>query len=139
MKQPAKRINEGGASDGIIELMCDACAGLGVFRAQRMFGGHGLWLDDFFFAILIDGTLYFKVSDATRSRYEAEGMQPFSYETKAGRRVLTSCWRIPERLYDDSDEMPHWIREAVAAARDKKKPQRKSTARRRERRRGQGG
>lgn len=108
------------ANDAVIELLSETLEREGTFKAQRMFSGHGLYLDGLFFAILIGGILYFKTSDETRPRFEAEGMAPFGYDTRTGRRVLTSHWRVPEWLYDEPDEMLLWARAAVAAARAKK-------------------
>jgi TfoX/Sxy family transcriptional regulator of competence genes len=34
--------------------------------------------------------------------------------TKNGKRTLTSYWRLPDRLYDDADELAQWARQALA-------------------------
>lgn len=105
------------AIPAIVELLQDVLNGAGLFKSRRMFGGHGLYLDGTFFAILDDGVLFFKVSDATRFAYEAEGMGPFTYQTKTGEHALNSYWRLPERLLDEPDELRVWVRNAVGAAR----------------------
>ncbi len=51
--------------------------------------------------------------------FEAEGCGPFGYDTKHGRRVLTSYWRLPERLYDEPEELARWARLALGVARAK--------------------
>ena len=38
-------------------------------RAQRMFGGVGIYSGDAFFALIADNTLYFKVDDSNRADY----------------------------------------------------------------------
>lgn len=105
------------AIPAIVELLQDILNGAGLFKSRRMFGGHGLYLDGIFFAILDDGVLFFKVSDATRFAYEAEGMGPFTYQTKTGEHALNSYWRLPERLLDEPDELRQWVRSAASAAR----------------------
>jgi DNA transformation protein and related proteins len=105
------------ANDGIIELLKDVLAPLGEITARGMFSGHGLYLDGLFFALLFDGTAYFKVSDETRADYETEGMGPFTYDTSHGQHALKTYWRLPERLYDDPEEMIQWARAALHAAR----------------------
>ena len=105
------------ANQQIVELLHDVLAPLGHVTARRMFGGIGVYLDGLFFALLFDGTAYFKVSEDTRAAYEAEGMGPFTYETDHGEHALKSYWRLPERLYDEPDEMIVWARAALQVAR----------------------
>ncbi|MEZ5900456.1 MAG: TfoX/Sxy family protein [Hyphomicrobiaceae bacterium] len=116
------------ANDSVIELLDEVCAPLGAFKARRMFGGHGLYLDGVFFAILDDGVLYFKTSEDTRERFEAEGMSAFTYESKSGTHALVSYWRVPERLFDEADELADWVSQAVKAARTKPSATRRAAA-----------
>ncbi|KAB2847935.1 MAG: TfoX/Sxy family protein [Hyphomicrobiaceae bacterium] len=81
-----------------------------------MFSGAGVMLDGVMFALIADDTLYFKVDERTRGRFESEGMGPFSYATKNGDNVLLSYYRAPERLYDEPDEMLVFAREAAGTA-----------------------
>ena len=48
--------------------------------------------------------------------FEREGLAPFTYATKNGTRGVMSYRRMPERLYDDPEELVVWAREALAAA-----------------------
>ena len=48
--------------------------------------------------------------------FQREGLAPFSYATKNGEHKLTSYWRMPDRLYDDTEELARWARDAQAAA-----------------------
>ncbi len=105
------------ANPAIVELLQEVLNGSGTFKARAMFGGHGLYFDGTFFAILDDGVLYFKVSDRTRPGFEAEGMGPFTYRTKGGEQALNTYWRVPERLLDEPDDMRAWVQNAVGAAR----------------------
>ena len=56
------------------------------------------------------------------SRFSEEGSRPFSYmQTRTGKVVtVNSFWRLPERLYDDPDELAAWTRAAVAVAQRQK-------------------
>lgn len=110
----------------IVELLADVLRREGLFRAKRMFGGHGLYLDGQFFAILDGDKLYFKVDKTTQSHFEKEGMSPFTYETKTATHALWSYWRVPERLFDEPDELITWVRHAVGAARASTGPQKAS-------------
>ena len=67
--------------------------------------------------LILRGTLHFKVDDGNRAAYQAEGMEPFSYEARGKRREIGAYWRVPERLFDEPDEMLDWARAALAAGR----------------------
>ncbi len=97
--------------------------GLGGVSIRRMFGGAGIFRNGLMFALVADETLYFKVDDTTRARFEAEGATPFQY-TKKGKQMSLAYWRAPEHLYDEPDEMIEWAREAfeVAMRADAAKP-----------------
>ena len=75
---------------------------------RRLFGGAGLYADGVMFAILSKDVIYLKADDGTRAAFEREGCAPFSYQAKGGKRAIMSYWRMPERLYDDPDELAVW-------------------------------
>lgn len=90
----------------------------GPVSIKRMFSGFGLYAEDVCFAVFLRGELFIKTDPSTIPRFEAEGSTPFSYsQTKSGKViVVNSFWRLPERLYDEPDELVGWTREAVRAA-----------------------
>jgi DNA transformation protein and related proteins len=102
-----------GSFDTIVELF----AGFGPVTICRMFGGSGVFADGLMIALVVDGVIFLKADAVTIPPFEREGMAPFSYGTKRGTRTLTSYWRMPERLYDDADELAGWARRAMDAAR----------------------
>jgi DNA transformation protein and related proteins len=83
---------------------------------RRLFGGAGLYADGVMFAILSKDVIYLKADDGTRAAFEREGCAPFSYRARAGQRAIMSYWRMPERLYDDPDELAVWAERALAVA-----------------------
>ncbi|HVY58679.1 MAG TPA: TfoX/Sxy family protein [Xanthobacteraceae bacterium] len=110
----------------------DLFAGFGPVTVRRMFSGAGLYRDGTIFALVIDDVIYLKTDDQTRGAFEEEGLRPFSYVARGERRVLTSYWRMPDRLYDDPDELVRWASAALEAsrraARTPKRARRKSGA-----------
>jgi DNA transformation protein len=106
------------ANEGLLEILKDALGRLGTVDGRRMFGGLGVYFDGTFFAIIDDGVLYFRTSEATRPNFEAEHSHAFTYATKNGPAALQSYWRVPERLLDDPDNLRDWANDAVAAAHD---------------------
>jgi DNA transformation protein and related proteins len=68
------------------------------------------------FALIVNDALYLKADDQTKTAFEDEGLQPFTYDTKNGKRTVMSYWRAPERCLDDPDEMRDWARRAYGVA-----------------------
>jgi DNA transformation protein len=116
------------SSADFIEFLKDQLSGLGHVTSRRMFSGAGIYCDGVIFALVLRDTLYFKVNDGNRAVYEAEGLAPFSYEARGRTVEIRAYWRVPERLFDDPDEMVAWARAALAAghrAEARKRPKRK--------------
>ena len=98
------------------DFLHELFAPFGAIDIKRMFGGFALSADGLTFALVMRDQLYLKADAETMSWFELEGSAPFSYEAKGRPRVLTSYWRMPERLYDDPDETAEWARAALAVA-----------------------
>jgi len=116
-------------TEGTIEFLSDILAPLGQITARRMFGGAGIYCDGIIFGLLIEDILYLKADAGSIPAFEAEGMAPFTYDTRHGAKAVMSYWRAPERLYDEPDEFVEWARRAIAvsmAAPVKKEPKSKS-------------
>jgi len=96
----------------IVELF----AAFGPVAVRRMFGGAGVYAAGVMFALIADGVIYLKADPQTTPAFEHEGLKPFTYAAKGRKLVSMSYWRIPDRLYDDADELASWAREAVMAA-----------------------
>jgi DNA transformation protein len=96
----------------IIELF----AAFGPVSVRRMFGGAGIFCDGLMIGLVADGVVYLKADGHSVPAFEAEAMGPFTYG-KAEKRVVMSYWRMPDRLYDDPDELARWAVDALAAAR----------------------
>jgi DNA transformation protein len=98
--------------DFLIELFAD----FGPVTIRRMFSGFGVSADGTNFALALRGGLYLRADGETIPRFEAEGSKPFSYQTRARTVIVGSYWQLPERLYDDPEELAGWARAALAAA-----------------------
>src|SRR5262249_54482139 len=104
------------ASDSFAEFLREQLAPLGEISMRRMFGKTGVFCDGVMFAMVTENTLYFRVDDQNRETFrEAEGSPPLNYEKK-GELIGLSFWRVPERLYDEPEELAQWARAALAAA-----------------------
>ncbi|MEX0753126.1 MAG: TfoX/Sxy family protein [Xanthobacteraceae bacterium] len=101
----------------------------GPVTVRRMFGGAGIYAGDTMFALMADGIIFLKADERAIPTFEQEGLTPFTYSAKKGNRVVMSYWRMPDRLYDDPDELARWAKDALAAARRAavSQPRRKSS------------
>ncbi len=101
--------------DDFAAYCLELLSALGSARTRRMFGGHGLYVDDVFIAIAIGGQLYLKADAQTRPQFEAAGCTPFVYG-KAAQAVALSYWSAPEEATESPALMLPWARLAQAAA-----------------------
>lgn len=103
-------------SDGLLDHCLELLSAAGRPRSRRMFGGHGVYLDDLFVAIVVSDRLYLKTDDLTRPRFEAAGSQPFVYSRQGGEQAVMAYWTAPEEAMDAPDTMLPWARLALGAA-----------------------
>ena len=94
----------------------DLFAPFGKISVRRMFGAEGLFRDGLMFGIVQEERLYFKTSEESRRAFIAEGTGPLFYKFKNAEGILTSYYELPDRLYDDPDELAEWARIAFAVA-----------------------
>lgn len=103
------------ARDDFADHCAELLSGTGVVRRRRMFGGHGLYLDGLFVAIVADERLYLKADAASATAFEAAGGRRFEYEG-SGRRVQLQYWTPPDEALDSPALMQPWARRALQAA-----------------------
>jgi DNA transformation protein len=68
------------------------------------------------FGLVADERVYLKVSDANRADFEAEGAGPFVWVTPDGKEMMMSYFELPDRLYDDPEELKVWAMKALDVA-----------------------
>lgn len=93
----------------------DLLSGLTGVSARAMFGGYGLYRHETFFGIIAGDVLYFKVSEASRKKYEAAGSKPFSYDSKTGRKVMKSYFEVPAEVLEHPKAAVQWAAEACGS------------------------
>ena len=101
--------------EGFLEWLAELLEPLGRVTLRRMFGGHGVYVDGVFMAIVADGRPYFKADAETEADFVAAGCTPFLFESR-GKSVPSSYWSVPESALDSADDMRPWARRAIAAA-----------------------
>jgi len=98
------------------DFLIDVFADFGPVTIRRMFSGYGISADGINFALALRAGLYFRADEVTIPQFEAEGSQPFSYQTRTKTVIVNSYWQLPARLFDDSEDLSVWARAALAAA-----------------------
>ena len=87
-------------------------------RGRAMFGGVGIYSGAFFFALIADDVLYFKVDDSNRPDFERRGMGPFRPYGEDGE--VMQYYEVPADLLEDPEHLRSWAEKAVAVARSKR-------------------
>ena len=98
------------------EFLIDLFADFGPVTIRKMFSGYGISADGINFALALRAGLFFRADEVTIPEFEAEGSKPFQYSTRAKTVLVNSYWELPARLFDDTEELSSWAREALGAA-----------------------
>ena len=93
------------------EFVLDQLRLLERVECKAMFGGHGLYCEGIFFAIIADGRVYFKTNAITVTDYLDRGMQPFQPNPK---QTLKNYYEVPAEILEDEEQFAEWGRRAVA-------------------------
>src|ERR1700722_2896189 len=105
------------ASDSFAEFLREQLAPFGHLTMRRMFGKTGVFCDGVMFGMVTDDTLFFRGDDENPEAFrEAASFTPINY-AKQGELIDLAFWRVPERLFDEPDELIAWARAALAAGR----------------------
>ena len=107
----------------------DLFAEFGPIRLRRFFGGEGIVADDVMIGMVFADVIYFKTDEETRAAFGVEKSKPFSFlKRSTGETIVTTWFALPDRLYDDPDELAEWARAALAVARNAEAGKKKKTA-----------
>jgi DNA transformation protein len=102
-------------SAGFREYLFDVLSPLGKVQTRSFFGMDGIKVDGAMVGFVLDDKIYLRTDAQSRNSYTDEGGKPFTFD-KNGETIVTSYYTIPDRLYDDADELLTWVRTARAAA-----------------------
>lgn len=101
--------------DDYVAWIREQLSAAGGISLRRMFGAVGLYRGDTFFAIISDGTLYFKVGDSNRADYENRHMPRFRpYRDRP--ELSMTYYEVPADVIEDPEECVAWALRSVAAA-----------------------
>lgn len=103
------------ASREFVDYVSELLGPAGQVAVKRMFGGHGVYVDGLFMAIIVDDELYLKCDEATRAAFDAEDCAPFVY-ARDGHEMTMNYRRAPGEAMDAPHLMLPWARRALEAA-----------------------
>jgi DNA transformation protein and related proteins len=102
-------------SSAYLDYVRDQLSGLGGVTSRRMFGGAGLYCDEFFFALVDDDILYLRVDDSNRADFTTRAMGQFRPYPESP-QLSTTYYETPADVLEDAAELVAWARRSVAAA-----------------------
>ena len=105
------------ASDTFAEFLIEQLAPLGRVTLRRMFGKTGVFFGGVMFGMVTENMLYLRVDEQNKTIFEEAATAPPLNYRKKGVAIDLSFWRVPERLFDEPDELVVWAEAALAAAR----------------------
>ena len=99
----------------LVDSLPDLFHGLGSIRSKRMFGGHGVYADEVFFAWVVRDVLYLKGDEITAPLFAERGLERFEY-VKDGEVMKMAFYQAPAECLEDPDEAVTWGRYAIEAS-----------------------
>ena len=94
----------------------DLFSEFGPIALRRFFGGEGIYAGSVMIGMVFGDTVYFKTDDKTIKAFRKEGSLPFTFKKRGTEIIETTWFSLPDRLYDDPEELAHWARDALTVA-----------------------
>lgn len=104
----------------------DLFSEFGPITLKRFFGGEGIYAGEIMIGAVFDDILYFTTDPETRKAFLAETCKPFTFEKRSTGEIVETHWyAMPERLYDEPEELAQWARIALNVAANSKTTKKK--------------
>lgn len=97
------------------DYLKDLFACIGPITFKRAFSGEAMMAGGAMVGYFIADKLHLRTDADSRALYEAEGSEPFTF-MKGKELIVTSYMTLPERLFDEPDELVIWAHRAYDAA-----------------------
>ena len=110
-------------SPGYRSFVIEQLERISLITSKNMFGGVGLYADGYYFALMAEDRLYFKVDDSNRPDFEAAAMGPFR---PYGDERAMQYYEVPIEVLEDEDALRRWAEKAIAVAQRAKKRKRRA-------------
>lgn len=88
--------------------------GVGPLTTRKMFGGLGIYSNGTIFAVVMsDSTIRIKGTGGMVTRFEALGMQKWTYQRPGQKTSSMPYWDLPDSALDDPEEASSLALEAL--------------------------
>jgi DNA transformation protein len=94
----------------------DLFVAFGPIFLRRFFGGEGIYAGNAMIGMVFGDLIYFKTDDETIKAFRKEGSVPFTFKKRGTEIIETTWFSLPDRLYDDPEELAYWARDALRVA-----------------------
>lgn len=109
-----------------VHRLDDLFAEFGPIVLRRFFGGEGIYAGEIMIGMIFDDVVYFATNVETRPAFLAEECKPFKFEKRSTGEIVETHWyAMPDRLYDEPEELALWARIALYVATNSKTTKRK--------------
>ena len=89
----------------------------GPITLRRFFGGEGICSGQIMIGMVFGDTIDFKTDENSREAFLAEKTKPFTFVKRStSETVITGWYALPDRLYDDPEELAQWAKAAYQVA-----------------------
>lgn len=97
-----------------IDHALDLFSGVGALSTRKMFGGIGLYSDGTIFAVMMrDGRLMLKGQGDMQARFDALGMERWTYQRPGKSETAMPYWVLPDSALEDAEEASALARDAL--------------------------
>ena len=102
----------------------------GPIAIRRFFGGEGIYAGEVMIGMVFDDLIYLTTDAKTRKPFVAEKCKPFKFTKRGTGEIVSTHWyAVPDRLYDDPEELAQWARAALTVASNSETTRRKQAKR----------
>ena len=98
------------STDSFRDFVLEQLSALDNLRCKRMFGCHGLYYGEQFFAIVHDGRLYFKTHPDTLPDYTSQHAAVFA---PSETQILKNYREVPVDILEDTEQLSAWAKKAA--------------------------
>ena len=95
-------------SPEFLNFVMEKLLSIGDIKSRAMFGGYGIFHEGLMFFLIAEDTLYFKVNDSNRIKYEKAESKPFPHGI--------SYWEVPVEVLEDTAKLHEWANTSIAIA-----------------------
>jgi DNA transformation protein len=95
----------------------DLFSEFGPVTLKRFFGGEGIYAGEIMIGMIFDDIIYFTTTPETRKAFLDERCKPFTFEKRSKGEIVETHWyAMPDRLYDEPEELAKWAHIALTVA-----------------------